>query len=270
MYNLDGKIVFITGAATGIGATVVRDCLSEGVKFIAFLDIDETSGKALEEELQVEYGAEQVKFLKCDVSSEDQLFEAFDTVIKSNGYIDVVINNAGLADESTPQAVRKEIEVNYLAVVNATIKSLELMRIDRGGKGGTIINVSSIGGLCQVSPAFFVYLGTKSAVLQFSNCIGKPAYAAKTGVRIITVCFGVTDTDILRNMRSFDEDVNNQMKQIKELFPSQAKESASKGLLETYKNGKTGSTWLVAKDKPAIDYTETVDAAYKILSQQLE
>lgn len=46
------------------------------------------------------------------------------------------------------------------------------MRLDNGGKGGTIINISSIGSLCQVSPALFVYLGTKSAVMQFSNCIG--------------------------------------------------------------------------------------------------
>lgn len=46
------------------------------------------------------------------------------------------------------------------------------MREDRGGKGGTVINVSSVAALIQVSPTAFVYAGTKSAVLYFSTCIG--------------------------------------------------------------------------------------------------
>lgn len=49
------------------------------------------------------------------------------------------------------------------------------MRKDKGGNGGTIVNISSIGCMCQHAPALFVYMGTKSAVLQFSNCIGVSA-----------------------------------------------------------------------------------------------
>ena len=58
------------------------------------------------------------------------------------------------------------------ALVNGTLKAIELMRIDKGGRGGTVINVSSIAALVQRSPFLFVYAATKSAVLQFSNCIG--------------------------------------------------------------------------------------------------
>ncbi|KAJ0180355.1 hypothetical protein K1T71_003759 [Dendrolimus kikuchii] len=265
MYNLDGKNVFITGAANGIGASVVRDCLREGVKFIAFLDIDETAGKALEKELQAQYGEAKVKFLKCDVSKEAQLFTAFDTVFKDHGYIDVVINNAGLADESTPRAIRTQIEVNYLALVNGTIKAIEFMHKNKGGHGGTVINISSIAALCQISPALFVYFGTKSAVLQFSNCIGKEEYYTLTGVRVLTICFGATETDILKQFNTFDDDANVILKNLPSKYPMQTTEFAGKELVEAFKKGETGSTWLI-NNKPAQDITETIQKAYKMLS----
>lgn len=58
------------------------------------------------------------------------------------------------------------------ALVTSTLKALKVMRKDTGGKGGTIINISSVAALDQPSPSYFIYCGSKSAVLQFSNCIG--------------------------------------------------------------------------------------------------
>lgn len=58
------------------------------------------------------------------------------------------------------------------ALISSTYKAIEMMREDNGGKGGTVINISSVAALIQFSPTAFVYAGTKSAVLYFSNCIG--------------------------------------------------------------------------------------------------
>lgn len=55
--------------------------------------------------------------------------------------------------------------------MSSTFKAIEMMRIDKGGKGGVVLNVSSIGALSQ-HHIVSVYSATKSAVLQFSNCIG--------------------------------------------------------------------------------------------------
>ncbi|XP_028030418.1 15-hydroxyprostaglandin dehydrogenase [NAD(+)]-like [Bombyx mandarina] len=269
MYDLKDKVVIITGGANGIGESFVQNLLEEDIKFIAILDTDVEAGEMLQDKMMTEYANSKVKFIQCDVTVDEELFGAFDDVVKEIGYIDLVINNAGIANESDPKAIRKEVEVNYIALVNGTLKSLELMRKDKGGNGGTIVNISSIGCMCQHAPALFVYMGTKSAVLQFSNCIGREEYYSKTGVRILTVCFGITKTGIYNNLKSFDENINKDMQQIIDLYPMQSKESAAKGAIEAIKKGESGSTWLVAKDSPAVDVTSNVNKAYKILSEPL-
>ncbi|KAG6452917.1 15-hydroxyprostaglandin dehydrogenase [NAD(+)] [Manduca sexta] len=269
MFDLKHKIVLLTGGANGIGAAIVQAFLREGVKHIAILDIDVSSGNSLENEMNETYGDEKVKYYQCDVSKDEQLLETFNIVHDRNSYIDIVINNAGLTDESNTSNIRSEIEVNYIALVNGTLKALEMMRVDRGGRGGTVINISSIACLCQLAPALFVYLGTKSAVLQFSNCIGREEYYTKTGVRVITVCFGNTDTTIMQKLKSFDEEINKEMQEIIKLYPMQSQESAAKGVVDVLKNGKSGSTWLVANDKPAVDYSSHVTDAYKIMAKHL-
>ncbi|XP_062526346.1 uncharacterized protein LOC101746362 [Bombyx mori] len=275
LHNLDGRLRLILGTHTLLRATpegktgAGRDRIPPTGVFIAILDTDVEAGEMLQDKMMTEYGNSKVKFIQCDVTVDEELFGAFDDVVKEIGYIDLVINNAGIANESDPKAIRKEVEVNYIALVNGTLKSLELMRKDKGGNGGTIVNISSIGCMCQHAPALFVYMGTKSAVLQFSNCIGREEYYSKTGVRILTVCFGITKTGIYNNLKSFDENINKDMQQIIDLYPMQSKESAAKGAIEAIKKGESGSTWLVAKDSPAVDVTSNVNKAYKILSEPL-
>ncbi|XP_063359939.1 15-hydroxyprostaglandin dehydrogenase [NAD(+)]-like [Cydia amplana] len=204
-YEWRNKVVMITGAANGIGACVVRLLLEEGVKHIAVLDVDETSGKALQDELNTKYGSGKTRFYRCDVTSDDQLIAIFDSLVKEQENIDVVINNAALMNDNV---YRKEIEINVTALVTSTLKALELMRVDEGGRGGTIINVSSTAALKQTS-LMPVCFGIKAAVLQFSNCIGKEEYFAKTGVRVLTVCFGPTATELVKptKLGSLDKNI---------------------------------------------------------------
>lgn len=81
---------------------------------VAVLDIDEESGNDLQELLCHEYGKGKMKYMKCDITKEDQLFGAFNAIADDHGHIDIVINNAGLVNESTMDLIRKEIEVNYV------------------------------------------------------------------------------------------------------------------------------------------------------------
>ncbi|XP_061712013.1 15-hydroxyprostaglandin dehydrogenase [NAD(+)]-like isoform X2 [Cydia pomonella] len=151
-----------------------------GLQHIAVLDVDETSGKALQYELNTKYGSGKTTFYQCDVTNDNQLITAFDSLVKEQGNIDVVINNAAIMNDNV---YRKEIEINVTALVTSTLKALELMRVDEGGKGGTIINVSSTAALKQ-SSLMPVYFGTKAAVLQFSNCIGNRVRGRGLGVGV--------------------------------------------------------------------------------------
>ncbi|XP_038215747.1 15-hydroxyprostaglandin dehydrogenase [NAD(+)]-like [Zerene cesonia] len=263
--DLKDKVVFITGGAIGIGAVSVKFFLEEGAKHVAVTDIDVNNGKQLEQELNSEYPG-RVSFIKCDVTNDEELFAAYDQVLNQYGYIDIVVNNAGLMNDS-PKVYKKSIEVNVTALVTSTFKAWEFMRKDKSGRGGTIVNVASIAAMIQDS-FMPVYYATKSAVLQFSNCIGAKENYDKTGVKVIAICYGATSTSLLskQKLQSFT-DLYPNVEDIVKKFPAQSVEAAAKGLVETCKRGESGSTWLVINGKAAEDVTPVIQNAFSVLSE---
>ncbi|XP_045445800.1 alcohol dehydrogenase-related 31 kDa protein-like [Melitaea cinxia] len=267
MYSLTDQVAFVTGGSTGIGAKIVEYLLEENVKHVTNVDVDEVKGVALQNELNKKYGANKVTFIKGDVTNDDVLSKVYDDILKEQGQIDVVINNAGILNDSL-EKYKKSIEVNLTAVVTNTLKALKVMRKDEGGKGGVVLNVSSISALYQTH-SFPIYNGTKSAVLQFSNCIGLPDYYNRTGVRVLTICFGGTDTGLLTTDKfgSFDEDVARRVREKLKYHKFQKAESAARAVIDSLKQGESGSTWLSIADRPAKDITEYIKKAYGILGE---
>ncbi|XP_026758198.3 alcohol dehydrogenase 1-like [Galleria mellonella] len=265
VHELTNKVVVITGAATGIGARVVRKLVNEDIKLAAILDIAEKQGIELQNELNAKYG-NKVKYIKCDATKDDQLFAAFETVIGEGGSIDVLINNAGILNDAL-NSYRLQIDLNVKALITGTLKGLELMRKDQNGKGGVIINMSSIAALCQL-PETPIYCATKSAVLQFSNCIGMDTFYQDTGVRVIAICFGATDTPLLHleNVGAFDKKAKELLPNLLKSLPMQTPDEAAAGVIEVIKKGDSGSTWLISRGRPAEDITSTVKKAYEILT----
>ncbi|XP_059050150.1 uncharacterized short-chain type dehydrogenase/reductase y4vI-like [Achroia grisella] len=266
MYEVVNKVVLVTGGAAGIGAGIVGEFLKEGAKHVAALDVDVNSGKALETELSSKYGANKIKFYKCDVTTQD-LDLAYDSILREFAYIDVVVNCAGIMNDS-PDAYKKEIAVNVTALITSSLRAHKLMSKDEGGSGGTIVNVSSIIGLFQ-SALLPIYAATKSAVLQFSNGLGMDPNYSQSGVRVVTICFGVTDTSLIKTtkMGAYDTKLDEALAAAMKTFTVQRPESAVRGLLEAYKNGSSGSTWLITSDRPAEDVTANVNEGYKVLSR---
>ncbi|XP_047528133.1 15-hydroxyprostaglandin dehydrogenase [NAD(+)]-like [Vanessa atalanta] len=267
MFDIRNKVVLITGGSIGIGAKVIEFLLDENVKHVANLDIAEDKGIALQNQLNKKYGVNKVKFIKGDVTNQDDLFGAYQTTIKDHGYIDIVINNAGIMNDAKDK-YKKEIEVNVTALVSSTLKAMDMMRKDEGGKGGVVMNMSSIAALYQ-DPLIPIYFGTKSAVLQFSNCIGLPEYYDRTGVRVLAICFGATDTSLLskEKLGNFDKIVEKKMLDNISNHRLQKAESAARGVVDAIKQGESGSTWLSIADKPVKDVTSTIKKAYGILSE---
>ncbi|GBP31509.1 15-hydroxyprostaglandin dehydrogenase [Eumeta japonica] len=270
VYDAKDKVVFVTGGATGIGALTVKAFLEEGAKHVAILDVAKDAGVALEAELKDKYGDNKAKFIKCDVSNEEELLNAYNVVIESNGHVDVVINNAGILNDSK-DIYKKALEVNVTALITSTLKALELMRKDKGGNGGAIINISSIAGLMQTS-LLPIYSAAKSAVLQFSNCIGMEPHYSRTGVRVIAICFGATDTALLSRQKfgGFDEASDAELEEHFKMFPFQRPESAAAGVMEAFKKGSSASSWLITHEQPAVDITNNVTEAYSVLSRGRE
>ncbi|XP_063620861.1 15-hydroxyprostaglandin dehydrogenase [NAD(+)]-like [Cydia splendana] len=266
MHDFKDKVVLITGGASGVGSGVVRLLMEEEVQHVAILDIAKDAGKAFQDELNAKYGPDKVKFHQCDVTDEEVFLGIMAEVKNTRGQIDVVINNAGIMNDSW-QTYKKQISINVTALVTGSLRALEMMRRDEGGRGGTIINLASVVALCQ-QPTLPVYWGTKSAVLQFSNCLGMEEHYSVSGVRVIAVCLGCTNTGLLTPQKTgrFDKYF---AAQYGETFPAlrlQKMESAAKGIIEAYKRGESGSTWLATRDEPVKDITEDIRKAYDILA----
>lgn len=261
--NVKNKVFLITGAATGIGAGVTRALVKAGAKSVAVLDVNVDAGEALQKELNEKHGADKVLFIKCDVTQD--LDSAFDEAMKQLGYIDVLINNAGIMNDA-PHLYEKQIAVNVTALIKGSLKAYDWMRKDKDGKGGTIINISSIVALVQI-PLLPVYSATKSAVLQFSNCLGKIENHSRTDVRVIAICFGITETNLIRKVGCIDKELEEIMAATLEKSPIQSVDSAVQGLLTAFESGTSGSTWLITRNKPAEEITNNVDKAFDILRQ---
>ncbi|CAH0748030.1 unnamed protein product [Diatraea saccharalis] len=269
VYEVKDKVFLITGAANGIGAGTVRVLVAEDAKHVAILDVSVERGVNLQNELNSKFGTNKTKFYKCDVTNEEELFGVYKAVKEDQGVIDVVINNAGIMNDSLA-AYKKAIDVNVTALISSTYKAMELMRKDDGGKGGTIINISSIAAL-HPSPFLPVYFSTKSAVLQFTRSLcALDIIKESTDIRFLTVCFGVTQTALYETMYSYDSRLEPKMDEYFKLYPTQTTEAAVKALVEAYKLGENGSIWLSTSEKPVKNITDPVNKAYGILTELCE
>ncbi|XP_063829206.1 15-hydroxyprostaglandin dehydrogenase [NAD(+)]-like [Ostrinia nubilalis] len=261
---VEGKTFLITGGASGLGAGYVELFLQEGAKSVAILDISEQTGKLFTDKLNKAYPG-KVIFLKCDVSNEESLTEAFNVVVDKFGTVDVVINNAGVMNDS-PNIWRKASDVNYQGMVSLTLKALKHMSKEEGGKGGTIINVSSALGFTRF-PFLPIYSGCKAGILHFSYSIAMDPFHDQTGVRIIIMCYGGTDTPLLHNMDklSYNEKRGEEMNSTIDPETIQRPESAIKGLVEAFKRGSNGTIWFSAANRPVEDITPVISKAYEMI-----
>lgn len=142
--SLKDRTVFITGGATGIGATLVRHFYSQGCN-VAFVDLDETKGQATAAQL----GADRCWFRRCDVTDAEALQAAIRDAATALGPITVLINNVAndsrqVAAEVTPQAWRETLAVN---LDPAFIASAAVYPMMSEAGGGSVVNISSINAL---------------------------------------------------------------------------------------------------------------------------
>ncbi|CAG5114759.1 unnamed protein product [Candidula unifasciata] len=202
--QISGKVVFITGAAQGLGKAYAEALLEHGAK-VAFGDVNAALGTATYQEFQRRFGEENVAFFVFDVTDHNQFRDAFNAAVSIFGHVDVFVNNAGIMDESKWELM---IRINYTAVVFGTRLAIEHMRKDKGGRGGRIINISSRVALFE-NIYVPVYCGTKHAVRSYTSSLSQQPNMEELGVEFATFCPGGTVTELMLNSENkvqfFDE-----------------------------------------------------------------
>ncbi|XP_033228174.1 15-hydroxyprostaglandin dehydrogenase [NAD(+)]-like [Belonocnema kinseyi] len=238
--DVKDKCVLVTGGASGIGFSIVQELLRQGAKLVIILDLDKSKGEVAVESLTKDFGENRSTFFVCDVSNTDEFTEIFKKIMSQYERVDILINNAGIADEANWKLM---IDINYTATVCGTFLFMEHMGKHKGGQGGTILNIASITGLAPLFP-ISVYSGTKHAVVGFSLSL-KESYE-QTGVRILVMCPGFTATWMTRNVNLKSITKNNPSK-----MKMQRVENVAQYVVKLIEKGKNGAVWVVENDEPA-------------------
>jgi len=200
MKSLDGKVVVITGAASGIGRALAVECATRGSR-LALSDVDEV-GLAETRRLADQAGARSVRTDRLDVSDRAAVLSYADEVAADLGVVNVVVNNAGVAlsgDVSDLDWDDMEwiVGINFWGVVHGTKAFLPHLVASRDGH---LVNLSSLFGLVSM-PGQSMYNATKYAVRGFSEALREELLIAGHPVGVTVVHPGGIKTAIARNAR---------------------------------------------------------------------
>jgi NAD(P)-dependent dehydrogenase (short-subunit alcohol dehydrogenase family) len=194
MGKLEGKVAWISGATSGIGAETARLFAEEGAR-VALVGRRLTLARRFARVLQG--GVSGALALRCDVSSETQVRHSIHQTVQHFGSLDILVNNAGIVHV---KQLHKYSEREWNRVMDVNVKSMffafkHALPHLRQSERSWIVNVGSISSFVgqALTP---VYTTSKHAIVGLTKSIALD-YAAD-GIRCNCVCPGITDTPMLR------------------------------------------------------------------------
>jgi len=210
--NIEGKVVVITGASSGLGEATARQLSAHHATVVlGARRVDRLN--ALAAELTARGGKSLA--VTTDVTQCDQVKRLVDLAVQTYGRIDVMINNAGLMPQSLLERLKidewdRMVDVNIKGVLYGIAAALPYMKEQ---KSGHFINVSSVAGH-KVRPGGTVYSATKHAVRVISEGLRQEVKAYNIRTTIISpgavdteLPDTITDPDVAVAMRKFYEDI---------------------------------------------------------------
>ncbi|WP_221568085.1 3-hydroxybutyrate dehydrogenase [Alkalihalobacillus sp. TS-13] len=189
------KVVYITGAASGIGYELALSFAQQGAK-VALVDLNEDGVKEAAQKLNDE--GHQALGLRCDVTMEDEVKQSIDKTVAHFGSLDILINNAGLQHVASVEEFPTEkfellTRVMLVAPFIATKHALPIMKKQGFGR---ILNMSSINGLVGFAGKA-AYNSAKHGVIGLTKVTALEA--AEHGVTVNAICPGYIDTPLVQN-----------------------------------------------------------------------
>lgn len=190
--------IIVTGASRGIGAAIALLAGERGYAVAANFAIGEAEATAVVSEIVA--GGGRAIAIQADVSSEEQIVRLFEAAERELGPITALVNNAGITggfarvEEVTSAAIANVFAVNVSGTILCAREAVRRMSTRRGGKGGAIVNISSIAARTGAAGEWVHYAASKGAVDSFT--IGLAREVAAEGIRVNAVAPGLVDTGL--------------------------------------------------------------------------
>lgn len=195
---MDNKVVLITGASRGIGAATARVFASNNYNIVINYNSSEVESKELSKELEQKDNIKTLT-IKCDVSNEEEVKNMVEKTIEVFGHIDVLVNNAGIAidttfEDKTVENFRRILDVNLIGtfLVSKYVSNYMLKE-----KKGSIINISSNTGIDAYYPYGLDYDASKAGVISLTNNL---ALQLSPYIRVNTVAPGWVNTEMNKEL----------------------------------------------------------------------
>ncbi len=188
--SLEGRVVIVTGASSGIGRVIAKELQAKGAKLML---------AARRKGLLKDIAKGETQFQVTNVGNANEVDRLVEKTIKAFDRIDILINAAGMIDvtpveKSNPQKIRVMIETNLLGIIHCCRAVLPVMRKQ---KSGHIVNISSVAG-SKAQPNMAAYSATKFGVMGFSDALQQEV--KEFGVKVTTLRPGTVITDLWKEV----------------------------------------------------------------------
>ncbi len=204
--RLQGKMTFVTGAASGFGRGIAQRFIEEGAK-VAVVDQNGDGARAVAEEL-----GHAAIALTCDVSKGDQMQASINAAIEAFGGLDIVVNNAGWTHKNQSlldvdyETFKRVYEINVDSIFHST-KAIVPYWQSHGG--GVMINVGSTAGI-RPRPGLTWYNGTKGAVHLMTKSMA--VELASDNIRVCAIAPVIGATGLLETFMGVADTTENRQK----------------------------------------------------------
>ena len=199
----EGKVFFVTGGGSGLGAATARMAVKAGAK-VVLADVNQPGGEAVAAEL-----GGNARFVSCDVTSETSARAAMQAATEAFGRLDVLVNCAGIAPGAKTlgkegphpfDLFQKVITVNLIGTFNMIRLAAEVMNRNEPGENGergVIVSTASVAAYDgQMGQA--AYAASKGGVVGMTLPIARDL--ARNGIRVMTIAPGIMETPMLLGM----------------------------------------------------------------------
>ena len=195
MSSFSGKVVLVTGGASGLGQGLCEELSRRGAKVI-LTDINAEAARL--QALRFQEAGGDVTDATLDVTNPQHVAEVINTIVHSHGRIDYVFNNAGVGvfgkfHEFDFPTWQRTVNINLLGVVYVMYAAYKQMTHQRSGH---IVNIASMAGLMP-SLLCSPYVATKHALTGLTQSVA--VEAKNFGIKLTVVCPGYIDTNLFNN-----------------------------------------------------------------------